>query len=82
MKHKLKIWPTYFEAVISGAKTFEVRKDDRPYNPGDVLVLCEFNGEYTGRVCEVDVPYVLRGVYCRDGYCIMSIKPRVGGAAP
>lgn len=81
--HELKILPGYFAAVISGAKTFEVRKDDRPYKPGDVLALREYDGAvYTGRTCNADVLYVLRGEYCRDGYCIMSIKPRVGGAAP
>jgi len=31
MVHELKIAPIYFEAVISGKKAFEVRKDDRNY---------------------------------------------------
>ena len=78
MKHELKILPEYFEAVVRGIKTFEVRKDDRPYKPGDVLVLREYDAQkYTGRTCGADVLYVLRGEYCRDGYCIMSIKPDV-----
>ena len=75
--HELKTLPEYFTAVLSGVKTFEVRRDDRPYKPGDVLMLREYDGaEYTGRTCGADVLYVLRGEYCRDGYCIMSIKPR------
>lgn len=77
MIHDLKIIPEWFNAVISGVKTFEVRKDDRPYKPNDVLILREFDGErYTGRTCKVDVLFVLRGKYCRDGYCIMSIRVR------
>ena len=75
--HELKTLPEYFAAVLSGAKTFEVRRDDRPYKTGDVLTLREYDGaEYTGRTCNADVLYVLRGEYCKDGYCIMSIKPR------
>lgn len=39
MEHKLKILPEYFEAVKSGSKTFEVRKDDRGFQAGDTLFL-------------------------------------------
>lgn len=42
-EHELKTWPQYFERIISGEKTFEVRKDDRGYQAGDVLVLREFD---------------------------------------
>lgn len=79
MTHDLKISPEWFEAVCSGVKSFEVRKDDRPYKPNDVLILREFDGvKYTGRVCKADVRFVLRGDYCRDGYCIMAIKIKEG----
>lgn len=75
MTHELKILPKWFAAVESGDKTFEVRRDDRPFQPGDRLLLREHDGErYTGRECLVEVPFVLRGEYCRDGYCIMSIR--------
>ena len=46
--HMLKIWPQYFAAVMDGTKTFEVRKDDRGYTVGDMLVLREW--EVTGIV--------------------------------
>ena len=29
--HKLKTWPSYFQRVWTGEKTFEVRLDDRGY---------------------------------------------------
>ena len=37
--HKLKTWPVYFEAVKSGEKNFEVRRDDRGFQKGDFLEL-------------------------------------------
>jgi hypothetical protein len=67
--HKIKILPVYFDAVISGIKPFEVRKDDRGYAVGDTLLLREwkrgpfpsFEGDYTGRECERVVTYILSG---------------------
>lgn len=77
MLHDLKIAPEWFETVRSGVKTFEVRKDDRDFKPNDVLLLREFDGtKYTGRQLKADVRFVLRGEYCREGYCIMSIVIR------
>lgn len=43
MQHELKTWPGYFEDVISGRKTFEVRVFDRPYRFGDTLKLREWD---------------------------------------
>lgn len=37
--HELKCWPQYFDAVVSGEKTFEVRRDDRGFQTGDVVEL-------------------------------------------
>ena len=41
--HRLKTWPNYFDAVVSGEKTFEVRRDDRGFQKGDVLCLQRFD---------------------------------------
>ena len=38
-EHVLKTWTTYFNAVVSGGKNFEVRKDDRGFQKGDILCL-------------------------------------------
>jgi len=43
MKHELKIWPQYYQAVKDGSKTFEVRKNDRGFQKDDLIVLREFN---------------------------------------
>ena len=79
MIHELKTAPEYFEAVISGEKTFEVRKNDRPFQKGDLLALNEYDRTeetYSGRSCLVYIDYILKDpVYCKDGYVIMSIKP-------
>lgn len=41
--HELKVVPPYFDALVSGGKTFEVRKNDRAYQRGDVLKLREWH---------------------------------------
>lgn len=43
MKHELKIWPQYYCRVADGSKTFEVRKNDRGFQPGDDVVLREYD---------------------------------------
>lgn len=76
MTHELKILPEWYESLASGIKSFEVRKDDRNprFEPNDELFLREFDGnKYTGRTMRADVRFVLRGEYCKDGYCIMSV---------
>lgn len=45
MRHKLKIWPQYFCRVLDGSKTFEVRDNDRGFQSGDVVELCEWDPE-------------------------------------
>lgn len=43
MKHELKIWPQYYCRVADGSKTFEVRNNDRGFQPGDTVVLREWD---------------------------------------
>lgn len=37
--HKLKTWPTYWDAVARGEKLFEVRENNRFFQAGDVVEL-------------------------------------------
>ena len=48
----LIFWPQYFDAVLLGKKTFEVRKNDRDFSFGDDLILKEFDPtrDYIDRV--------------------------------
>ncbi|PIZ52284.1 RNA-binding protein [Candidatus Woesearchaeota archaeon CG_4_10_14_0_2_um_filter_33_13] len=58
-----KIWPKYFQKILDGDKTFELRLADFECNPEDILILKEWNPEtkeYTGRVIEKQVTYVLK----------------------
>lgn len=77
MIHNLKILPIYFEEVRLGNKTFELRKNDRPYNIGDTLILKEFDGNcYTKRELTREITYILRGGnYGLDkDYCILGMR--------
>ena len=62
MTHELKTWPEYFQAVRNRSKTFEVRKNDRNFHPGDTVILQEYDPitkQYTGEHETRDVGYVL-----------------------
>lgn len=75
--HELKILPEYFEAVKNGKKTFEVRKNDRNFQVGDILILKEWYDEkYTSKEIEKEIVYILdsNSGYVIDGYVIMGIK--------
>lgn len=81
MIHHLKIDPIHFESIVDGKKTFEIRKDDRPYEVGHILTLNEYDRElqeYTGDYVLADIV----GVFGRDeseqpyvipGHVILSI---------
>jgi len=77
--HSLKTWPEYFNEVFLDHKHFEVRKNDRDFKIGDIVILKEWNNEeqaYTGREIARIVQYVLHGGQfgIEDGFCVMSIQ--------
>lgn len=71
--HELKTWPEFFQAMVDGLKTWELRRDDRPggFQVGDHLLLREWDPEpsklpgrslavgYTGREVLVRVDYIM-----------------------
>jgi len=79
--HILKIWPEHFQPVINGLKTFEIRKNDRNYKEGDIIVLKEYDPKkdtFTNRYINVRITYILKDVdIVPKDYCIMSIVPYI-----
>lgn len=70
-----KILPEYFCAVRAREKNFEIRTDEDDIQVGDLLVLEEWNGFYTGRDVRRTVKYVLRDCVelgLMPGYCIIG----------
>ena len=65
----------FFEDVRLGRKSFELRKNDRDYQIGDILELREMdNGEPTGRAIEKEITYILEGFAgLKEGYCILAL---------
>jgi hypothetical protein len=92
--HDLKVWPSHWADVNSGMKTVEIRKDDRLFRVGDLLILREWirDGQswmgdvdadgYTGQVCHRQITHVLRGGQfgLAEGYVALSLaeEPQPG----
>lgn len=82
--HELKTWLGHFHDVDRGVKKFELRRDDRGFEVGDLLVLCEWNqhhSTYTGRKCYAIITSTLRCTVgdpvtfgLKEGHVILSIK--------
>ncbi|WP_441235685.1 ASCH/PUA domain-containing protein [Bradyrhizobium sp. 930_D9_N1_4] len=87
VRHYLKTWPEFFAALVECEKTFELRKNDRQFQRGDVLHLQEFDPEtkaYSGREITRKVVYMLDhrpDAGCAatfglsPGYVIMGLEP-------
>ena len=76
--HELKIKHHYCIQIVVGAKSFEIRNNDRNFEAGDILHLKEIHdetGEYTGFEMFVRVVYIHSGLGLQDGYVCMAIKP-------
>jgi len=57
-----KCWPEFFQAIVDGTKAFEIRLADVKYEPGDILVLREWDPlteQHTGREIEKEITYVI-----------------------
>jgi len=91
MKHDLKIWPQYFYHVANGTNTFELRENDRGFQPGDLVVLREWDPAtqteddplgsyevpkgYTGNFVTFKVGYVLPIDATRVVFSLLKEKP-------
>lgn len=79
IQHTLKCHPEYFEEMLAGRKTFEIRVNDRDFQVGDTLHNREWhpvNEEYSGRAILHGVTYVMKGptLGLDAGWVIMSLS--------
>jgi hypothetical protein len=81
--HELKTINPYFTDVWNGMKCFEIRKNDRGFEVGDVLWLREFDpacymgGDYTRKSVLATVDYMLpENTFAglSDGYCALGVS--------
>lgn len=83
--HNLKIWPEYFSAVRDGLKRAELRWNDREYQAGDILDLCEWDPNeeaFTGDFISVTVTHVAELGQWMPGYVLLSIAPPTPASVP
>jgi len=79
MTHALKTWPEYFDAIVMGDKNFEVRRADRDFAVGEILLLQCYDPKiqkYTGQEIRMKITYILKGgsFGIEEGYVVMGIK--------
>ncbi len=58
-----KTWPEYFQAIVDGKKTFELRLADFDCEEGDLLVLEEWDPKtkkHTGRKIEKKITFIVK----------------------
>jgi len=88
-EHVLKTYADYWDAVERGEKPFEVRRDDRGFQKGDVLVLRRMKKGFLGkweedrtysdnrpRDLRRKITYVLTGgqLGIEPGYVVLGLK--------
>jgi hypothetical protein len=85
--HTLKTWARYYDAVADGRKTFEVRKNDRAFQTGDILELVKINNDPPYNVMTTmesrfnavklrkRITYLLQGGQfgIEPGYCVLGL---------
>lgn len=74
--HELKIHPKFLKDIQLKKKCFEVRKNDRNYQIGDILHLREYlDGEYTGISIARKVIYIFDDAdYVKEGFVILGLN--------
>ena len=78
--HDIKCDEPFYSSVLTGKKSFELRKDDRNYQVGDYLHLQKTKD---GEVIDVTENLVAEIIYkltgyegLADGYCMLGIRVR------
>lgn len=81
MVHYLKVLPAYWEPLLTGQKTFEVRRDDRGFQTGDLLSLRRWDPQYhcftsSAQPINKRIKYILTGGQfgIEPGYVVMGLE--------
>lgn len=75
--HILKLRSEFFEDVLNGRKTFEVRKNDRGFQKGDLVsFICvnEDGQQLDGIENQFSITYVLNGWGIKEDHVVFSIR--------
>lgn len=83
--HMVKSWSHLYDAIVSGAKSYDLRKNDRDYKVGDILHLKQYdniNGKFTGwqttrRISYItsnDTPCAVSSAVLPNEYCILGFE--------
>jgi hypothetical protein len=76
MHHELKIEIPFYEAVVSGDKTFEIRYNDRGFQKGDTILLRPYRGasfDSTRPDIKAMITY-LTNYNQKDGWCVFAFE--------
>ena len=72
-----KCWPEYFDAILSGEKTYELRLADFKANKNDTLLLREFDPntkQYTGREIKKTITWIGKTKDCEKFWSKKEIE--------
>lgn len=87
--HRVKSWPEYFRAIANGKRTHDLRRNDRNYEVGDLMLLEEFDpatNSYSGERLTVEItsmtsaqqPCAVSIDALNPDFCILSIRRTPG----
>lgn len=84
MIHELKIQRPFANAIVSGDKNFEIRKNDRGFQKGDLIHFTCMDGLITDAYhmindVEYEITYVLSGWGLKDEFVVLGIKLKEQG---
>jgi len=78
-RHKLKIKEDFANAIITGEKNFEIRKNDRGFQRGDLIEFVVVDDKGVAYHHEIDeylykINYVMNGYGLKNGYVVFGIE--------
>ena len=79
MTHEIKLLESYCDAVLSGEKNFEVRKNDRGYQKGDHVSFIPVDKDFEAFYHPISekeyvITYVHSGLGLQNEYVVFGIK--------